>query len=623
MDIGRELESLRRRIEAVERQSRLGSASIDDTSIAVHDGDGSLRALVGQQADGTTAVNVVNGPPPPAPSAPLVVSVLGGVSVTWDGQFADSQVVPLDWSRVEIHTSTSSGFTPVPATLMSTIETPQGATVIVPTDDPVYVRLLARSTSGTPSTATAEVGPHGPADVVADDIIDGIVTTTKLAADAVTAAKIAANAVGNTEIADDAVTTAKVIAGAILAGKIATGAVETDKLAADAVTAAKIAALAVTTGKLDANAVTTAKLAAGSVDATALKADAITGKTITGGVINGAEFHSDDGAGGLVDIEDGALTATSSDGWKMLFDPTDVYPVLGWLLPGGGTAAAINGNLQDDLPGLNLSCGPFTDGAVTDWRWTTYMGEFSGGTNSWRTRRVRHSDTSIFLGGQLYASNDRASLSYINSADASTNNFLEVFSTQAKLTGGRFQVAPVASDLACFWANAPAGHTGMLYRGDVNGVSTFVVTPAGQISTIGGLTLGDTTWTTYTPTVAGHGSGTFTSRTGYYYKLGKLVYFTAEFVMNAAGTGSSTVTITAPSNIYRTTRQAFPCHSQSTNTSGAVMNGHAVALTTGSGAVIDRISVSNDGSTNRDTILQGSFLLAGATVTISGWYREA
>lgn len=194
-DIGAVLARIEKRLAAVERASRLSSASLDDTALEVRDSTGGLRGIVGQQADGTTAVNFVNGPPPPAPSPPVVVSVLGGVSVAWDGTFADGAAAPLDWQRVEVHASTSAGFTPVPATLMATIETPQGATVIVPTDVDVYVRLVARSTSGTASDPTAQVGPYGPTEVVATDLLDGIVTEVKLANDAVTAAKLAAAAV--------------------------------------------------------------------------------------------------------------------------------------------------------------------------------------------------------------------------------------------------------------------------------------------------------------------------------------------------------------------------------------------------------------------------------------------
>ncbi|MFJ8677210.1 hypothetical protein [Streptomyces sp. NPDC093589] len=309
-----ELNRLKRQVAQIAKGQRLAhGASIENSALEVRDDAGSLRAVYGQQSDGTSGIQVVNGPPPPAPTAPIVASVLGGVTASWDGAFAGGAVIPLDWARVEVHASTGAGFTPTPATLQSTIETAQGATVVVVTDDPVYVQLVARNTSGAASPASTEAGPNGPSPVVADDIIDGIVTEVKLANDAVTAAKIAAAAVGTTEISDDAVTTAKIVAGAILAGQIAAGAVVTDKLAAEAVTAAKIAALAITTGKLDANAVTTAKLAAGSVDATSLKADAITGKTITGGTITGTDI-----VGGTVT---GGVLQTNTTGSRVVVTP--------------------------------------------------------------------------------------------------------------------------------------------------------------------------------------------------------------------------------------------------------------------------------------------------------------
>ncbi|MFE1515772.1 hypothetical protein ACFW9I_02885 [[Kitasatospora] papulosa] len=227
MDIGRELESLKKRLAAVEHSSRLSSASLDNTALQVRDSTGSLRGILGQQGDGTTAVNIVNGGPPPAPATPSAAPALGGVSAGWDGTFANGAIIPMDWARVEVHASPTPAFTPTTGTLKATIETAQGGIAYIPSATPLYVALLARNTSGAPSSATTVVGPYTP----------------------------------------------KPVAGEIGIGEI------TETLISDG---------AVTTPKVFANAVTTAKLAAGSVDATALKADAITGKTITGGTVTGA-----------------------------------------------------------------------------------------------------------------------------------------------------------------------------------------------------------------------------------------------------------------------------------------------------------------------------------------------
>ncbi|MFF1358741.1 hypothetical protein [Streptomyces sp. NPDC058297] len=221
-----EVASLKKQLAQVKKGQRLShGASIENAAIEVKDDSGSLRTIVGLQGDGTTGVQNVNGPPPPQPSAPIVASVLGGVTVSWDGLFAGGAVIPMDWSRVEVHASLAPVYEPIPETLRTTIETAQGATVVVSCDTPVYVRLLARNLSGTASAASVTVGPFGPSPVVANDILDGIVTTVKLADDAVTQAKVAAGAINATELADSAVTAQKIGQGAVIAGKLASGAV--------------------------------------------------------------------------------------------------------------------------------------------------------------------------------------------------------------------------------------------------------------------------------------------------------------------------------------------------------------------------------------------------------------
>ncbi|MEU8469602.1 hypothetical protein AB0F30_17040 [Streptomyces sp. NPDC029006] len=304
MDIGRELNRINQRLTKVERSPRLSHASIENTAVQVYDGAGSLRGVIGQQQDGTTGVNITNGPPPPQPSTPIVASVLGGVTVSWDGTFADGSVLPLDWARVEVHASVLASYEPVPATLQGTIETAQGATVVVPCDTPVYVRLVARNTSGSASTASGIVGPFGPAPVVADDILDGIVTTLKLAAGAVTEAKLAAGAVGTTALQDGAVLSAKLADAAVAVGKLADNAVTGPAIASGAVTAGKLAANSVVAGNIQAGAVTSATIAAGAITTDKL--------TVTGG----ANLLSDPSFEGAYS----AALVSGSTSWSI--DPT-------------------------------------------------------------------------------------------------------------------------------------------------------------------------------------------------------------------------------------------------------------------------------------------------------------
>lgn len=323
-----EVARLRRELAQVKKGQRVAhGASLENAALTVNDGGGSLRTVLGPLGDGTVGVMAVNGPPPPQPTPPIVASVLGGVIASWDGQFAGGAVIPLDWSRIEVHAAITPVYDPLPATLVTTIETAQGATVVIPCDTPVYVRLLARTASGTASAASDTVGPYGPMPVVADDILDGIVTEVKLANAAVTAAKIATAAVGSTALQDGAVLGAKLADLAVTTGKLADLVITDTKLAAAAVTSAKVAAgainsaaiadaavnaqkiadAAVIAGKLAASAVTSTTIANDAVTAGKVAADAITAREVAAGSINTVEL-----AAGAVTTNELAASAVTA-----------------------------------------------------------------------------------------------------------------------------------------------------------------------------------------------------------------------------------------------------------------------------------------------------------------------
>ncbi|MEU8968951.1 hypothetical protein AB0D11_06685 [Streptomyces monashensis] len=195
------LAAVERRLDSTSRTAQLAYSSIEDGAIDVYDDDGSLRAVIGQQPDGTTGVNVVNGPPPPTPSRPTLSAVVGAVAATWEGTFADAVAAPLDFARIEVHAASLDNFTPSAATLHGTLESPRGGTLSIPTEQPVYVRFLARSSSGVASPPSAQSGPVGPAPVVAQEVLDGIVDETALAEGAVSRAKLQIGAVGHNQLA--------------------------------------------------------------------------------------------------------------------------------------------------------------------------------------------------------------------------------------------------------------------------------------------------------------------------------------------------------------------------------------------------------------------------------------
>ncbi|MEU6475341.1 hypothetical protein ABZ858_00350 [Streptomyces sp. NPDC047017] len=195
------LAAVERRLASTARTAQLAYSSIEDGAINVFDEDGSLRAVIGQQPDGTTGVNVVNGPPPPIPGQPTALPVLGGVAATWDGTFTEAVAAPLDFARVEVHAAGVDGFTPSVATLRGTLESPRGGTLTIPTSQPLYVRVVVRNTSGVASAPSGQIGPVSPAPVVAQEVLDGIVGETALAEAAVSRAKLQVGAVGHNQLA--------------------------------------------------------------------------------------------------------------------------------------------------------------------------------------------------------------------------------------------------------------------------------------------------------------------------------------------------------------------------------------------------------------------------------------
>jgi len=121
---------------------------------------------------------------------------------------------------------------------------------------------------------------------------------------------------------------------------------------------------------------------------------------------------------------------------------------------------------------------------------------------------------------------------------------------------------------------------------------------------------------TYTPTFAGTGGATYSNRTGWYFRLGPLVYFSAYAVVSGAGSGGSNVTVTAPVSVDRTTRQRVGASIEGA-TAGNNGSGTALWFTTGSGDASDRLRNSTGGN------ITGADLQVGTIIAVEGWIREA
>lgn len=265
-------------VEKSQRATQLSNSSIEGGFLVIRDVDGLPRGYVGMQPDGTTGVRVVNGPPPSRPNTPELTSIMAGIAASWNGELVDA--LPGDFSHVNVYVSgAGADFIHGPSNLIGALSR-AGSIPVAPLPSTSYwARFVAYNTSGKESEPSFTAGPVTPSQVVAQELLDGIVTEVKLATDAVTEAKLAAGAVTETKVADDAISTPKLVVGAVQAEKIATGAVQADKIAAGAVTTAKLDALAVTADQIAANAINAGHVQAGAVTADKLAANLVVAGT--------------------------------------------------------------------------------------------------------------------------------------------------------------------------------------------------------------------------------------------------------------------------------------------------------------------------------------------------------
>ena len=189
------------------------------------------------------------------------------------------------------------------------------------------------------------------ADVV--EVTDtGTVSTTMLADNAVTTAKITNLNVTTAKIADSAVTSAKIADGTIATGDIADSAITADKIANSAVTTAKIQESAVTNSRIAEDAVTTDKIADGTILAGNIADGAITsGKILNDTIVNADINSSAQIAYGKLALTNGIvnadINASAAIDWSKIAPSSTVSTTeLGYL---DGVTSAIQTQLDSKL----------------------------------------------------------------------------------------------------------------------------------------------------------------------------------------------------------------------------------------------------------------------------------
>lgn len=337
------------------------------------------------------------------PSTPTVSGTVQGIRVTWDGNNNAGETYPPD-AFVEVHVSTTSGFTPSSSTLRGRLIGPGMFTVFgLTAGTTYYARLVGVDAYGnttTPSvqasstTGLTTTGDYGTATIDAGAVsfnartIGGITTTVgsttptspvtgDIWLDSSSGAIIhkrwngsawVTQAWGSDSISAGAVTAVQVAAGAITAGAIAAGSITTAKLDASAVTADKIAASTITGDKIAANTITGNKIAAGTITATNIDVANLTVEKLTSGPFSTRRVVIGEvGSTDAVQFK----KASTSDGWILAHNFSGEGLSLS-RTHGGGTS----GNFQIVAPVEGQSFRPESNTIVFQgYRTTTTAGD--------------------------------------------------------------------------------------------------------------------------------------------------------------------------------------------------------------------------------------------------------
>lgn len=158
------MDSLERRVRDQARASQARDRSVDEGAQVIYDEDDEPRAIIGEQADGSYTITTYGGPPPEAPSAPLVATFPGGATITWDGFDASDEVSwPVNLARINVHLSTVPGEPASLDTFIASIESRDGGAVSVaqPDDVTTYCTFVAVTSAGVESSQSAEVAVTG------------------------------------------------------------------------------------------------------------------------------------------------------------------------------------------------------------------------------------------------------------------------------------------------------------------------------------------------------------------------------------------------------------------------------------------------------------------------------
>lgn len=195
--------------------------------------------------------------------------------------------------------------------------------------------------------------------------------------------------------------------------------------------------------------------------------------------------------------------------------------------------------------------------------------------------------------------------------------------TKTLQTGNTFNITPTDTSLDGLQVNLPASTAGDLLNLRVNSAIQAAMGSDGAFRIYSG-----NSPTSFTPSWGNTGGASFSTNSGFYFKIGKMVFVHLHTIVSGAGSGSGIVSVNMPSVVDGTIRQVLTLHGETVgvngNATGTIRGGECVKFAGSNSATMDRLRVDSASSpvAREDNIL-GADLIVGATLTIQGWYREA
>lgn len=263
--------------------------------------------------------------------------VQGGIALTAAGN--------IDLIKLNQSSTTKLGTVAIDTNAITAIKLADNSSIAAASTAPVVDNFTGRgwfqSTSGNLQVYLA--GSYQQVVMPTAGILDGAITTAKVANNAITDVKIQSGGLTASSIATNAVTTIKIADANVTTAKLADSSVTNAKIAPATIESSRLANGSVVTAALADAAITSAKFATGAVNTAAIADLAVTNAKIADTTIVYAKLNLADGSVPGAKITDGSITSAKIlDGTIATADLADSSVTSAKIATSGVTAGKIN-----------------------------------------------------------------------------------------------------------------------------------------------------------------------------------------------------------------------------------------------------------------------------------------